>query len=150
METINNKEFWFTILILYIIVLIPYIFFLLAQQHTLLAVEEQNRTMKASAVWLQLIPLFGLVFQFTVVKNIADSLRNELEHRNRVSALGIWEDGIVDEVNIHPTFTTGQWYCILVCITAIPFVGFITFIFAIILWVSYWGQLNKYRKMVSM
>lgn len=150
MEFITNTEALLTLLVLYIIVLIPYIFFLLAQQKTLLAVEEQNRTIPPGQVWLQLIPLFGLFWQFTVVRNIADSLRNELEYRNRVSRLGIWEDGLVDEVNIHPTFTTGQWYCILVCISAIPFVGFFTFIFAIILWVSYWNQLVKYRKMISM
>ena len=116
MEFFSNSDMLLTLLVLYIVVLIPYIFFLLSQQNTLLAVEEQN----------------------------------ELEHRNRISRLGIWEDGLVDEVNIHPTFTTGQWYCILVCITAIPFIGFITFIFALILWISYWNQLIKYRKMISM
>ncbi len=150
MEFFSNSDMLLTLLVLYIVVLIPYIFFLLSQQNTLLAVEEQNRTIKPGQVWLQLIPLFGLIWQFTVVRSIADSLRNELEHRNRISRLGIWEDGLVDEVNIHPTFTTGQWYCILVCITAIPFIGFITFIFALILWISYWNQLIKYRKMISM
>ena len=149
MRLINNSEAGLLLLFFLLLFLIPYIFFLIAQQNTLRVVETQNRTMNPGQVWLQLIPLFGLIWQFIVVKNIADSLRNELDSRNRESNLGIWDEGITDEVNIHPTFTTGQWYCIMVCISVIPYLGFLTWIFALVLWIVYWGQLNKYRKMLS-
>lgn len=141
---------WLGLLVTFVIFLIPFVFFLGAQQNTLKVVQSVNRTMEPSHVWLQLIPLFGLVWQFSVAKAIADSLRNELNARNHESKLGIWEDGITDEVNIHPTYTTGKWYCIMVCITCIPFIGFITVIFMIVLWISYWGQLNKYRQIIAM
>ncbi len=137
------------IIIIFLVGLLPYVLFLKAQYETLKVVEEQNRTMPVAQVWLQLIPIFGLMWQFHVVRSIADSLRNELEFRNRISKLGIWEEAILDEANIHPTFTTGQWYSIMVCITVIPFVGFITWIFALILWITYWNQLVKYRKMLQ-
>jgi hypothetical protein len=145
-----SDNVWMGFLVFFIIALVPYIFFLVAQQNTLKAVQSTNRSMEPSHVWLQLIPLFGLVWQFIVTKAIADSLRNELNARNLESKLGIWEDGITDEVNIHPTYTTGKWYCILVCITCVPFLGFFTVIFAIVLWISYWGQLNKYRHIIAM
>ncbi len=129
--------------------LLPFILFIKVQYETLKQVAEQNRAMPAAQVWLQLIPVFGLIWQFHVVRSIADSLRNELEFRNSVSTLGIWEEAILDEANIHPTFTTGQWYCITVCITLIPFIGFVTWIFALILWITYWNQLIKYKKMLQ-
>lgn len=129
--------------------LIMYILFLAEQQRTIKAVDVTNRFISPGQVWLQLIPLFGLVWQFQVTKGIADSLQQELHSRNNTSELGIWEEGITDEVNIHPTYTTGKWYCILVSITWIPFLGFFTFIFAIILWITYWLQLVKYRKILS-
>ncbi len=127
--------------------LIPFIFFLQVQQKTLLVVADKNRLLKPGQVWLQLIPLFGLVWQFVVIKAIADSLRNELESRNRESMLGMWDGGEIDEVNIHPTYATGKAYAIMLCISVIPFVGFLTGIFMLILWITYWGQLNKYRRM---
>ncbi len=129
--------------------LLPFILFIKVQYDTLKQVAEQNRAMPVAQVWLQLIPVFGLIWQFHVVRSIADSLRNELEFRNSVSTLGIWEEAILDEANIHPTFTTGQWYCITVCITLIPFIGFVTWIFALILWITYWNQLIKYKKMLQ-
>lgn len=143
------ENLWLSIVIIGLIWLAVFILFVAEQQRTLKAVDALNRHMKPGEVWLQLIPLFGLVWQFRVVKAIADSLRQELQSRNNASGLGIWEEGITDEVNIHPTYTTGQWYCITTLITCIPFVGFLTFIFALILWITYWSQLVKYRKMLS-
>jgi len=135
--------------ILGLLMLVPYIFFLQLQQKTLLAVAEENRLLKPGQVWLQLIPLYGLFWQFTVIKAIADSLRNELESRNKASMLGMWDGGEIDEVNIHPTYATGKAYAILVCISLIPIIGFMTGLFMLILWITYWGQLNKYRKMLE-
>ena len=67
----DNTVVWWTLFILLLTVLVPYIFFLVAQQNTLRVVDVQHRTMLPEQVWLQLIPVFGLVWQFIVVKNIA-------------------------------------------------------------------------------
>lgn len=150
MNKFIETQFTLFLLVLYVLFLVAFIFFVNVQQQTLKAVREQNRSMEPGKVWLQLIPIFGLVWQFTVTKSIADSLRAELESRNKESSLGIWDEGITDEVNIHPTYTTGRWYCILLCISAIPFVGFLTGIFAVVLWITYWGQLNKYRNIIAL
>ncbi len=149
MTIFDNEEVIFTTLVIGAVMLVVFVFFVMAQQKTLLAVSEEQRTLQPGQLWLQLIPIFGLVYQFTVIKGIADSLRNELETRNRISKLGIWDEGITDEVNIHPTYATGKVYAIMVCVTMIPFVGFITWIFTLILWITYWGQLNKFRRMLE-
>jgi hypothetical protein len=150
MDMFEDKEFALIIFLPFLIGFIPYIFFLLSQQQTLLSVEEHRREMKPWKVWLQLVPLVGFVWQFFVVRKIANSLQRELEARNSESHLGLWDEGMGDEVNLHPTFATGQWYCIMVCVSLIPFVGFITFMFAFILWISYWSQLIKYRNILSL
>jgi hypothetical protein len=137
------------IAIFFVLLLIPFCFFLNEQSKALRAVQQVNRAMEPSGVWWQLIPLFGLYWQFIVVKNLADSLRNEFESRNNESQIGIWEEGITDEVNIHPTYTTGRWYCITVALSFIPFIGFLTGLFALVLWITYWGQVVKYRKLLE-
>jgi len=50
-------------------------YFLITQQNTLKAIQQQNRLMRPGEVWLQLIPLFGIVWQFIVVTRISDSIR---------------------------------------------------------------------------
>jgi hypothetical protein len=61
------------------IVMIPYIFFLLTLQNTLLKISTENRKMKPSETWLLLILLFNIVWQFIVVNRIADSLAAEFK-----------------------------------------------------------------------
>jgi hypothetical protein len=47
--------------------LVALILFLIAQQNTLEAIQPQNRKMQPGEMWLQLIPLFNLIWQFIVV-----------------------------------------------------------------------------------
>ena len=65
-----------------IIFLVPYIFYLITLQNTLKAVSPHNRLMPPGQVWLNLIPLFGMVWHFIVVDKISQSLRLELNERN--------------------------------------------------------------------
>jgi len=59
--------------------LLALIGYLLALQDALKKCAPTSRTMKPGKVWLLLIPVFGLVWQFIIVVNIAKSLRNEFE-----------------------------------------------------------------------
>jgi hypothetical protein len=73
------------LLIVFVVVaffLVPMIFFLLAQQNTLRAVSAHNRKMQPGEVWLQLIPLFGLVWKFIVVTRISQSIRSEISRNS--------------------------------------------------------------------
>jgi hypothetical protein len=100
--------------------LIPMIFFLLTLQNTLNAISFENRKMEPSLVWLSLIPLFGLVWQFIIVDRMAGSLQAEFAKR-----------GMATE-EVRPGNSIGLAYCILFCCSLIPFLGYITSIAGLI------------------
>ncbi len=65
----------------YIALLLIGIFFLLTLHKALAKCHPRNRTMEPGMVWLNLIPLFNLVWQFITVVKVAESL--EYEYRDR-------------------------------------------------------------------
>jgi hypothetical protein len=79
------------ILFLYALALI---FLLITQHRTLLAVQPANRRLIPGFVWLQLIPVFGLIWQFFVARRISASLRQALSTN-------------------HPNLDIGPIFCIL-------------------------------------
>lgn len=113
--------------------LIPMIFFLLTLQNTLNAISFENRKMEPGLVWLSLIPIFGLVWQFMVVDRMAGSLQAEFAKR-----------GMATE-EARPGNSIGLAYCILFCCSLIPFLGYITSIAGLICWIIYWIKINDYK-----
>jgi hypothetical protein len=59
------------------------IFYLLTLQKALGRVSARNRLMEPGLVWLLLIPLFNIVWNFFIVTRVPDSLRNEFRDRDR-------------------------------------------------------------------
>lgn len=55
---------------------------LIALSNCLSEIEPRNRTMEPGMVWLNLIPLFNLVWIFITMIRVAESLRNEYEDRD--------------------------------------------------------------------
>lgn len=45
----------------YLIMILPFVFYLLTLQNTLRVVSIENRTIPPEQVWLSFIPIFGLV-----------------------------------------------------------------------------------------
>ena len=119
--------------IIFGISLIPMIFFLLTLQNTLNAISFENRKMEPGLVWLSLIPLFGLVWQFIIVDRMAGSLQAEFAKR-----------GVAIE-EARPGNSIGLAYCILFCCSLIPFLGYITSIAGLICWIIYWIKINDYK-----
>lgn len=116
--------------------LIPFIFYLIALQNTLEVIRPENRKMEPGMVWLSLIPLFGLIWQFFIVNNLADSLRLELDKKN----------GPVEELKTVQNL--GLAYCILFCCSPIPFLGVLTSIAGIVCWIMFWMKINTFRNML--
>jgi hypothetical protein len=125
--------------------LIPMILFLLTQQNTLKRIHPDNRSMSPGSVWLQIIPLFGMVWQFFVVTRIADSLSREL--RFRETAFSFEQEPEIVDMNDHakPTYNIGLAYCILFCLNLLPILKIITTPAAIICWIIYWVRLSSYK-----
>jgi hypothetical protein len=128
--------------------LIPTIFFLITQQKTLKSIQPNNRLMEPGMVWLQLIPLFGIVWQFIVVSRISDSLKNEFNSwANDNSILGDTES--LNLTNGRPTYDIGLAYCILFCCSIIPFLGFFASIAGLVCWILYWVKLSEFKNKIT-
>jgi len=125
--------------------LIVLIFFLIAQQNTLKSIKPQNRKMQPGEVWLQLIPIFNLIWQFIVVGKISDSIRNEINDRNLNSFLGIADPVFANDLTRRPTYDIGLTYCILSLCGCIPLLGGIASIAGIVCWIIYWTQIVAYK-----
>lgn len=143
------SELLYPILVISLILLIPYIFFLLSQYNILKTIQPDNRLMQPFEVWFQLVPVFGLIWQFVVVGRIADSIRNEYQSQKDISFLGMGDGELLENINNRVTYSTGFWYCVMVCCTLIPILGFITGIGALILWITYWRQLIKHKEVIE-
>lgn len=92
-ETIIKLTYW-TIMALVAIL------FLLNLQHTIKVVAPENRKMKPGNVWMQLLPLVGLVYSFIVARSVSDSI--VAEYRSKVQIL----------VSEKPTYITGMVFAV--------------------------------------
>lgn len=143
----NNNAAGLVQIMLVLVMLIPAILFLVTQYRTLRLVRPENRRMPPGQVWLQLIPLFGLVWQYYVIRKISDSIRVELS-----SPVGdsILSDEALD-LEERPTYQVGIGYATAMVLTVLPIMFFksICVLVALVLWIVYWVQLSKYKKKLS-
>ncbi|HVS97048.1 MAG TPA: hypothetical protein VHE54_11215 [Puia sp.] len=141
-------------LILLVVFVLIAILFLMTEQNTLRTIRLENRQMPPGQVWLQLIPLFGQLWQFVVVTRIAGSLRNEIASWDADSILGT-EAAAVAQENNRPTFGIGIAYCTLnVLVIALnatvrdvmPGIMAILALSEMACWISYWATLAGYKR----
>jgi hypothetical protein len=127
----DNHPFWAgfgilaAVLIIFAIMIVPTIFYLLTLQKALNRCSPENRAMNPAMVWLMLIPLFNLVWQFIVVLNMAKSLGAEFAKR-----------GIPAEPD------PGQTLGLIMCVSSL-LCGPIYLVFWIIYWVKVAGFSDK-------
>jgi len=113
--------------IVFAILLVPKIFYLLTLQKALNRCSPECRAMNPGMVWLMLIPLFHIVWQFFVVLNMAKSLDAEFQKR------GIAEDR-------SPGQTIGLIMCIgnLICGPV-----------GLVCWIVYWVKIAGYSSKLA-
>ena len=127
----------FTImLIAFAIALIPLIFYLLTLQKALNRCSPENRAMEPAMVWLMLIPLVNIIWNFFVVGNIAKSLDAEFKKR-----------GIAEEPE--PGKKIGMIMCILMCCTIIPILGGIAALGYLVCWIMYWIKIAGFSAKIA-
>lgn len=76
--------FVFLLLIFGLIFLVGFalqVFFLLALSRALSQCAPHNRTLEPGMVWLNLIPLFNIVWMFITVTKVSETLKNEFRER---------------------------------------------------------------------
>lgn len=130
-------------IILAVAFLVAFILFLVTQQQILKLIEPEQRRMPPGQVWLQLVPLFGLVWQFIVIARLSKSIHNQLTFSSGDSIFDARE-----KIPDKPTYVSGITYAVVMCATVIPLPFGKTIIAAVALgnWVNYWIDLNRYRK----
>jgi hypothetical protein len=140
---------------------IPAILFFLSQQKILQIISPENREMSPGSVWLQFIPVFGMVWQFIVVIRIAHSVSKEL-----TSKMG---DTILENSQVQikstdesPTYTIGIAYCILTTLGVLinyssmhssSFLALSSFfvLTGMVCWIIYWVRLvNTKNQLVGL
>jgi hypothetical protein len=125
------------------IFMLPFIFFILMQQKVLKLVRPENRYMNPGEVWLQLIPVFGLVWQFFVVSRISDSIKRELWTGE--FSFESREYNQLYYPGVRPTYNIGLAYCILFCCFIIPCLGALCYVAGLICWIIYWVRLSEFK-----
>jgi hypothetical protein len=124
--------FWLAVVLpLLAIGIVIEVFFLLNLRDVLRGVSPQNRAMEPNQVWLNFIPLFGIVWIFITVIKIRDSVRAEFYSR-RWAASGDFGYGV------------GLAYAIL-SIISWGFLG----IAALVCYVVYWVRMSELKNQLG-
>lgn len=116
--------------------LIPTIFYLISLQSTFNTISITNRKMPSGNVWLLLIPLFGTVWHFIIVNNLADSIKAEANSKN------------IEIAEPRPAYNVGLAMCILNCLFFIPGLNILTGIAGLICWILYWVKISSYKNLL--
>lgn len=95
-------------------------------------VRPSNRQTSASNILLNYIPLFGIVYSFIVYPKICDSIKKEHE-----------DLGISDRSDYGKGLALAL--CILIVAMVIPFLNFLAFLPAIIVWILFWVKMDGYK-----
>lgn len=108
-----------------LVMMIPHVFFLLTLQKALNRCSERNRTQEPGMVWIALIPLVGLVWNFFNVIRVAESLENEFRSRRWHGRGEDYGHGL------------GIAYCCLVLGCCIPYCNSLFGMGALVCWIIY-------------
>jgi len=111
---------WAAGLVLFAAAVIVQAFFLLNLRDLLREVSPQHRAMEPNQVWLNFIPLFGIVWMFFTVIRVKDSVQAEFQARGWARS-GDFGYGV------------GMAYAILTV-----FAGLLTLIPGLVCWIIYW------------
>jgi hypothetical protein len=115
-------------------------FFLYACQQCLREISPENRSMPPGQVWLGMIPLFNIIWNFIMVNAIANSLSAEHLKRN------------IPSDSPRPTYNTGMGYSVATLIASIPFsilpllAGIPTLVLFIMYWVQVYNQTQTLKQ----
>jgi hypothetical protein len=133
---ITGKPAFLFVLVFIILAIFPLVFYLLTLQRTLKEISPENRKMPPEQVWLSLIPLFGIIWQYFIVSRLSDSLALELTKRN------------VYTEERRPAYNIGIAYCILISAVIIPYINILALLGGLVCWVLFWLKVNDYRMLL--
>jgi len=151
-----DASLWIWAILFLLVFFVAGVLFLLSQQNTLKAIRPENRELNPGQVWLQLIPLFNLYWQFIVVTRIADSISRQNASFQDDSILGIPDYDAVEAIGQRPTYNIGMAYCILFLINTVfsyipdlKMMQGLVALGAITCWGIYWVKLLENKRKIQ-
>jgi len=129
------------LLVIFLLICLPFliaaILYLLTLQKTLRNGAPSSRTLEPGMVWLFLIPLVNLIFNFFIVFGLAKSLHNEFVKRG------------IPVADPTPGQSIGLAMCICACCVFIPILGILAGIANLVLWIMYWVKIAEYSRLLD-
>lgn len=122
----------------FVVMLVVYILYITSLSRALSKCSESSRTMQPGMVWLLLVPLVGLVWQFFVVIGLADSLGNEFRARE------------VPNADPKPGKSVGIAMCVCAACGIVPLVNLLAFPAYIVLWIIYWVKIGEFSRRLDL
>jgi len=124
------------LVIFYAAGLVAMIYFLGILQNALRRCAPASRTMTPGKVWLTLIPLFGLIWQFFVVLNVGDSLENEF------ARVGI----PCRDLKQSTAVGIGMCVCNSCVLVPVPLLRDLILTVGFVLWIAYWFRIANFSR----
>lgn len=118
-----------TIVVLSVVLLVS---FLSVLRRALRRVSPENRRMSPGQVWLNLVPVFNLVWCTVTVERVAESLRNEFQTRQMHGP--------------NETYGRNRGLTLLALLASgvLFYPAFITYPLALVYAILYWRQIERY------
>jgi len=101
-----------------------------------LKITSPYHGMNPALVWLMLVPIFNLGWQFYVLDNITKGIKGKFEDNMRVCG--------------DAGYNIGLAYCIVLCCSLIPGVQFVASPASLVLWIIYWVRIHGFNKDMEM
>ena len=117
------------------ICLAPAIFYALSMQKALRLAGPEHRSLEPAMVWLMFIPLFGMVWQFFVVKYVSDAVKSWAAANGQDVGDGGWTLGLVA--------------CILLCCSIVPLLGILASLGGLVCWIIWWVKVANFNAMMA-
>lgn len=116
----------------FIIVGVPLVFYILSLQKALAAVSPENRKLEPGLAWLLLIPVFNIIWNFFIVDAIGVSFER-----------GFQKYGIYHSKK--QTYDLGLTMSILCCCYWIPLLNILAILGSFVIWIIYWIKVVQYK-----
>jgi type IV pilus assembly protein PilA len=110
------------------------ILFLLSLSTALGKCSKASRTMEPGLVWLMLVPVFGVVWQFAVVIALARSLGNEFRARG------------ISSLEAQPGRSIGIAMCVSALCGMVPLLNLVALPAAVVLLIIYWVKVSSFSR----
>lgn len=123
----------------FVVVLAVTVTFLATLARALTRVDPPNRRMDPGLVWLNLIPVFNLIWLVVTVERVGESIRNEMAARGRLKKSDPYGKtaGITGLVLL--------WFGIFLNLVGPP-AGLLLWFFALVYLLVYWAQVSMYSR----